>query len=347
MIQDQLVEYVSSQVKLGISRDAIKSALVGAGWKAEDVEDTLKKVQDEKPQSAEKPASQPVASNASVTTTGSPFASFSPSDIVGVVKNAVSQPAAAPATTDVSSRSFFDKKNFSAKPSVAETGQASKSDVAFKMSSDASEYPPKEKSNKAVTIIEAVIILGLAALSCFLYLQNNALNARVSGLGGENATVTSQVSSLNTQAQTLVGLKDSLTAQVSSLIAENQNLKTSLSFFVVPLVGVPGSSSTVSAVASTTTGTVSGILSHGANGTYTLTTPYGVKVSIKNSSDKRVIAVLTPLVGNTVQITGSYLQGTASFTVTDVNGSPLAQNPPTTPVMPVVGGQPLPSTTNP
>ena len=45
MVQDQLVEYVSSQIKLGISRDAIKSALVGVGWAPLDVEDTLKKVE--------------------------------------------------------------------------------------------------------------------------------------------------------------------------------------------------------------------------------------------------------------------------------------------------------------
>ena len=45
MVQDQLVEYVSSQLKLGISRDAVKTALVGVGWAPLDVEDTLKKVE--------------------------------------------------------------------------------------------------------------------------------------------------------------------------------------------------------------------------------------------------------------------------------------------------------------
>ena len=45
MVQDQLVEYISSQMKLGIARDAIKSALVGVGWAPLDVEDTLKKVE--------------------------------------------------------------------------------------------------------------------------------------------------------------------------------------------------------------------------------------------------------------------------------------------------------------
>ena len=45
MVQDQLVEYVSSQLKLGISRDAVKAALTGVGWAPLDVEDTLKKVE--------------------------------------------------------------------------------------------------------------------------------------------------------------------------------------------------------------------------------------------------------------------------------------------------------------
>src|SRR5258708_3557009 len=45
MVQDQLVDYISSQMKLGVTRDAIKSSLVGAGWQAMDVEDTLKKAE--------------------------------------------------------------------------------------------------------------------------------------------------------------------------------------------------------------------------------------------------------------------------------------------------------------
>ena len=45
MIQDQLVEYISSQMKLGVSRDAIKSALAGVGWQVADIEDSLKKVE--------------------------------------------------------------------------------------------------------------------------------------------------------------------------------------------------------------------------------------------------------------------------------------------------------------
>ena len=52
-------------------------------------------------------------------------------------------------------------------------------------------------------------------------------------------------------------------------------------------------------------------------------TVYGVKVSVKNSSDARVSAALTPLVGTQVQLLGTHLSGSALLTVSDINGSPL------------------------
>lgn len=54
MVQDQLVDYISSQMKLGVPHESIKAALVGAGWVAADVDDTMKKVGE-----TEKPAALP------------------------------------------------------------------------------------------------------------------------------------------------------------------------------------------------------------------------------------------------------------------------------------------------
>ena len=51
MVQNQLIEYISTQVKLGISRENVRSALVGVGWAVADVEDTFKKMDE-----ANKPA---------------------------------------------------------------------------------------------------------------------------------------------------------------------------------------------------------------------------------------------------------------------------------------------------
>ena len=45
MVQESIVEYINAQMKLGVSRDTIKTTLTGAGWVVADVEDTLKKVE--------------------------------------------------------------------------------------------------------------------------------------------------------------------------------------------------------------------------------------------------------------------------------------------------------------
>ena len=48
MVQEQIVDYINAQIKAGVSRDAIKTTLTGAGWVAADVEDTMKKLESAK-----------------------------------------------------------------------------------------------------------------------------------------------------------------------------------------------------------------------------------------------------------------------------------------------------------
>ena len=351
MIQDQLVEYISSQIKTGISRDVIKSALVAAGWQTEDVEDTLKKIEGEKTQQVGKEASQPIASNTPIITTASPLVSFSPSDIVGTTKNvAASQPvrmdSTAPIAGENTNKSFFDKKTSSIKPLIgSEDNKGSKVGDFFKTMNSPSEYPQSNKGNKIATIIEAVIILGLAAFSCFLYLQNITLSAKVGGLGGQT-DASSQISNLNTQIQTFTASNTELTNRVASLTAENANLQMNLSFLIIPPANISGSSSVVEAPVMAMT-TMSGALSRNTKGVFILTTTYGIKISVKNSSDVKVAAALTPLIGNTVQVSGTYIQGSPSLTITDVNGSSLIQ-----PAVPMISSTsqnvpPIPSATAP
>ena len=320
MIQDQLVEYISSQMKLGVSRDAIKSALAGVGWQVADIEDSLKKTEGAAAQPmAQKPSmqvAQSVPSNAPLSKPSSPLASFSPSDIVSGAKGVSPQPVrmndfiSGPAQG--STKSFFDK-NLATSAAQSSTG---------KIMSGASEYPPKAKGGRVMAIIEAIVVVGLVALSGFLYFQNSTLSAKINGLGGQSTNVVSQISNLTTQVQTFTASNANLTAQVTALTAENADLQTNLSFVAVPPVG-----SSTASVAATTTAQVEGILRGGAVGVpYFVTTAYGVKVSVKNSSDIKVITALSPLVGTTVQLLGTHLIGSSSLTVTSVNGFPLGQN---------------------
>jgi hypothetical protein len=332
MIQDQLVEYVSSQMKLGISRDAIKSALVGVGWQTADVEDTLKKVEGDKTQPAvmaaqptamaQKPSvqmGQSMPLGDPLSRLSSPLASFSPSDIVGGTKNTPSQPVrmsdfvSGPAQAQSPAKSFFDKK-----PASAE-----REDLG-KMMSGASEYPPKAKGGKIMAIIEAVVIVGLAALSGFLYFQNNTLGAKVNLLGGQSSDVTSQVSNLTAQVQTFTASNANLTAQVASLTAENTDLQTSLSFVTIPFAAPSIGSSTPSAAI--TSVQVNGVLHGGGSVLYFVTTASGVKVYVKNSNSTGISTALAPLLGTNVQLSGTHLLGSALLTVLSINGLPVIQN---------------------
>jgi hypothetical protein len=304
------------------------------GWQAGDVEDTLKKIEGDKAQPAvmaaqqitmaQKPSVQvvqPASSSAAspISKPSSPFASFSPSDIIGGTKNGLSQPArmndvASPAQNQT--KNFFDKKSVS-----TERVDAGKMNNAAKMMGGASEYPPKTKGGKVLKIVEAVVIVGLAALSGFLYFQNSALSAKVNGLGGQSTDVASQIANLTAQVQAFTTSDANLNTQVSSLSTENADLQTNLSFVAIPI----SNPSSTASVATTTEAQVSGIL-HGGSASYTLTTSYGVKVYVKNSSDVKVSAALAPLVGTNVQLSGTHLVGSANLTVTSVNGVSLLQN---------------------
>lgn len=52
MVEQQLADYIKSQREGGAPRDAVKAALVGAGWPEADVEDTLKSVEASMPAKA-------------------------------------------------------------------------------------------------------------------------------------------------------------------------------------------------------------------------------------------------------------------------------------------------------
>src|SRR6266481_5047975 len=59
MVQQQLIEYISSQVKLGVTKDALKSSLITAGWAQADVDDTMKKFETDQAVAASSVISSP------------------------------------------------------------------------------------------------------------------------------------------------------------------------------------------------------------------------------------------------------------------------------------------------
>ena len=307
MVQDQLVEYVSSQMKAGVSRDAIKAALAGVGWVAADVEDTLKKVE-----GASKPGMSTSAAPVSAmpSSTVSSMGASSPKSVIasvgGVQKSSGMQSIR---MSDLVSASTTTGPVMG----VAPMGVSPKS-TAPKMESVVKTGTPRG-GNIIMMIVGIVVILALAGVAGFLYFQNTGLAAKVAALGGQSTDVASQISGLNTQVQALSASNTALAAQVAALTAQNADLMNDLSFVAVP----PGASSTASSTVS-----VSGTLT-GGKSSYTLATARGVVVSVANAKDAKVAAALTPFVGSTstVQLTGTHVAGSQYIIVTAVNGTVL------------------------
>jgi hypothetical protein len=288
MIQNQLVDYISSQLKLGVSRDSVKTALVGVGWAAQDVEDTFKKVE-QPATSVQQPAQQSAVSPAA--------AAKSPDIRVSDLVSASLTPTVLLSSHDTA-------------PKVSPTMMRDKMSAA-----PAVGQPMKRMGKSAFVMIGLILVL--AGVSAYLYFQNSSLSSQVQTLGGQSQGSVSQVSSLNDQVQALNVSNTSLTAQIAQLSTQVQELQTELSFFMVPV----GQSATVPVAA-----TVAGVLS-GGKPTYIVTTAEGVKVSVKNSADADVKAALQPLLGvaGTVQISGTHNPGSPSVTVSDVNGAPVTK----------------------
>lgn len=325
MVQDQLVEYISSQLKIGVSRETIRAALVGAGWAVADVEDTLKKVE-----GASKPATPASTTPAAATPSGAMSMGTSPKPLsssftpTSLSSSTVSAGGGGGGAARSAGPQAIRISDLVPAGSIADPFTSSAKNVASKnqpVSPAGIKGAPR--NGRMMMIVGIVIIVVLGGLAGYLYFENSGLAAQVASLGTQSAGVTSQISSLNAQVQALDASNTALAAQVTSLAAENADLLTNLSFVAVPL--------TSSGMSANETISVSGTLT-GGKSSYALTTQYGVVIYIKNAADVRVVAALTPLINSTgtVSLTGTHAPGSPYITVTAVNGSAIASASTTT-----------------
>lgn len=363
MVQNQLVEYVTAQMKLGVSREAIKSALVGVGWQAADVEDSLKKAESDikpigsSPVAAVSPApvtmgqsataqARPIQAISPMATAG-PSASrtpFSPMDIVGsgarterlseVAKPVAAAPVSqskAPASQPIKVSDFMG----STVPSTgAMAGKLDKmAGTAFKGSMPKGVGHTGERISM---VAEGVGLIALAALTIYLYTQNSTLSAKVNSVSTASVGASSQLTDLQSQLQTLTTDKGTLQGQVSDLTTKNTDLAMQLSFFAAPI-------GTSTAASGTIVGTVAAPV--GAKGAYSVRTQYNAVILVKNSSDAKVAAILKPLVGTSATLAGSYILGSDAFTVETVNGNPV-NPPPVAPIATSTASAPAPAPTS-
>jgi hypothetical protein len=346
MIQEQLTDYISSQIKLGVSREAVKTVLVDAGWASGDVEDTLKKVEGNapeqmataKPMTASPAKTEPQVIRVSDLVSGS--GTMAPITATNTTPTTTS-PAAMSSTMNATLNAVAAAKVADTKVDPAKFGgkitgntfQATNPKVMPTSYSASSTTSGKGKGGMVMGIIAVIIILGLGGAAGYFYSQNAALAAKVATLNAQTSSVNAQLASLNNQ----VGDSNTgVQAQISSLTAANADLALNLSFFAVPLGTTP----------TATPLTISGSLSGASKNLYQITTPRGATVYILNSANAKISAELKPLVGQTVSLTGTYIPGSDQMTVETVGNIPNAAATTTSMMMSSTTASSTPSSTS-
>ncbi len=318
MIQNQLIDYINAQMKLGVTRDAIRSALVGAGWNAADVDDTLKSMDSPKAGAAGPAASGAKAAGGAAAEPQvikvSDLVSASPS--LGQSPVSPASPSAMPSGTafkDTAKSPLTGPASLSAaKPSaiasmpIGKPITASSSPIGGGMGSRAS------RGALITEVILGILFVVAGGLAGFLYYQNSSLTGQLSALNGQSAKVNLQLSTLQSQA---AASSSALTGEVGTLSGDIEELKNELAFYAVPLNESTTATSTL----------VTGTVALGARGSYIITGAYGAKITVENSKASSTIAALTPLVGTSTatQFTGTSVPGSGIITLTGVNGTSL------------------------
>lgn len=345
-----MVEYINSQIKLGVPRDTIKATLTSAGWSAADVEDTIKKVESAKPAVAGMPA-MPIAAISSSPITAKPAEPMAAAKPIGGMANPAPQTikvsdlvSASPASSmSASVRSSGGAKSPLTGPapvsvaSVAAMPAGKKTVDTFQASPMPGMKPHGSHGTLITDVVLILIILAIGGFAGFLFIQNSGLNTQLTALNARSSGVNSQLSALQAQ---VAASTTALTAQISTLTSANQELQAELSFLVAPTSTTPGATSTA---------TVNGTVVEGKT-SYVIMATYGTKIYVANSKSAAVVAALAPLLPAApvaadaatatstatstavvampmtpavAQFTGTYIPGSDSITLTSVNGTSL------------------------
>ncbi|HVO28435.1 MAG TPA: hypothetical protein VMT81_00405 [Candidatus Paceibacterota bacterium] len=314
MVQEQLVDYISSQVKLGVSKEAIKAALVSAGWVAGDVDDTLKKVDGGAPAQPAQPV-QPVAMKPSQPMPGKPAEPqmIRVSDLVSS-----SGPAAAAKPSSSPMASSARPATMSMPATAMPAGKISGNTFTAARPAGGSAGPAATKAAGGgsgghgamiIGVVGGILVIALGGLAWYFYSQNAGLAAQISKLNGQSTDVSGQVASLQAQFE---ASSTAMIAQVASATAESQALMAELAFYAIPPGGGVPTAQPI---------TISGMLGGGGKALYTLTTADGAKAYIANSTDATLGPVFKTLAGSQVTLSGTLVPGSDELTVSTIASS--------------------------
>ena len=305
MVNQQLIDYVKSQLQVGVGKDVIKNALLESGWAEADVMEALK--QASAAQGATAQSATPSTGNVRLPDgQGSASGGKSPTTVSG---------GGVMMTSDI-----FQPKNeqtFDPKVTAGAVGKTQPASVPGKSTGPvlagaaaaSVSYGGKKFSGSMVTIALGVGFVVCAGAAIFFFMQKADLAAQLAPLEAART----EADGLKQQVIGLQQERDELAAQVTQTQKSNVALANDLAIFQVPDGTAPGATGNI---------VVTGALRQ-ENAQFTVFTPNEVTVIVKNGKDAKVAAALQALVGNTVTLSGTHVIGSREMTVTTVNGAAI------------------------
>ena len=286
MVQQQIVGYAKSQLKLGVRIDAIKGALLGAGWAEADVSDSLRVVDsDFAAGQSKEPAKQ---------------ANIDISSIFGVKPDIKRTSLSSGPLNEKPVAAVGVKTGFSLPGKPIDKKDGAK--VLGEIFGKTGKFISASKSHLGERMSATIILVVVAAISSFaavwFYIKSGKIEDELAVLraGGDLSIKVAELSS-----------------RVEALDKEAKSLTGQLLFFA-----------RASDISEAEISDLGGILV-GNSGRYLLVTRLGTVITIENSKDKDVDAALAPRVGKEVEIGGTYVPGSGVITATTVDGKPIKE----------------------
>ena len=314
MANQQLLDYVKQQLQLNMPSDEIRTTLLNTGWPVADVDEVLAAAGSTGGQVVapvqSKGVSQP--NTADITTTSQTSAQTPSASVAVPVEKPTDQPR-------VVTRDVFQAQN--------EPVFQPKQENFFDPTANGGVIGPVKPSHKNLIVVVSLgaACLVFVGLFVWMYMENSGLKSQLSS--GAAPSGEQPVGSIETGAtSTLSGSTVEVLAQEKTNLQNQLNesservslLDLELSFLVAP--DPKAATSTILNQPVTISGTVSE-----KKTVYYLTTEDRVVISIKNSKDKNIIAVLKPLLDGPVEFSGTYNLGSAIMTLEKINGKTPAE----------------------
>lgn len=324
----QLKDYIVEQTKLGVSKDVVKSTLLGAGWKEDDINQAVTEAESGpqeiaplKPASLVQPAQQASQGQSTQQTQAAQPAkpaevlqAFKPVNMPGssgpVAKNSpvpfvtsdIFQPKSEQVFQSSGAKSQTSSNSPEAKPQVISVTQNDKSAAGM--------------SDKILPISLGVVSIILLGGNVYFFLQNGDIRSKFDSLNSGKVSSENQTTSFESQATSLAADKKTLTDEVDSLNKTIVDLNSQISIFAAPAENASATSVSFD---------VSGTLGGGGKFLYSLTTSKNIVLFVKNSKDAKVNSALKSLLSTSVQLGGTHEAESNYLTVETVNGQSVLE----------------------